>query len=264
MIQALPSTSGTTAGYSPNLVSRTTRPVNRVPIKLSMTNGSPMLNFPLAYSSATRPLTPVPVGERSTSPSAKMHTLRLSAPSSKGAQSMIVPYRKPRSASNGCLISIDSITARLTAMPASISLLNFFRNNSHAERLSFAVSVKCPAKADIQPHLADAGNIHSLIELVCERRNVFESYASNSLPVEVSSRIDTSGRRVETDDFARLDHPGFKQDGHQRDHPVATHRAVAFVVHEQHSKMSIGCNRFSNNAAVHIGVSARLEHQRSA
>jgi len=45
---------------------------------------------------------------------------------------------------------------------------------------------------------------------------------------------------------------------------VSAHRAVAFVVHEQHSKIAVGRGTFSRNAAVHISVAAGLEHQSAA
>ena len=51
---------------------------------LSMTIVSPISSSPRARWIAARPDTPVPVGERATSPSAKMQTLREWAPSESG------------------------------------------------------------------------------------------------------------------------------------------------------------------------------------
>ena len=58
---------------------------------LSITIRSPTASSPREWWIAARADTPVPVGERSTSPSAKTQTFRLSAPSDSGTPVKIVP-----------------------------------------------------------------------------------------------------------------------------------------------------------------------------
>jgi hypothetical protein len=47
----------------------------------------------------------------------------------------------------------------------------------------------------------------------------------------------------------------------QRDRGVATHRRVAFVVHEQHGEICVGMVGFDQQCAVHAVMAARLQHQ---
>ena len=68
VIQARPVISGITAGRPATVVSSTTRPVKRVPMTDSLTNGSPAASSPRACSWARRALVPVPHGERSSQP----------------------------------------------------------------------------------------------------------------------------------------------------------------------------------------------------
>ncbi len=49
-----------------------------------------------------------------------------------------------------------------------------------------------------------------------------------------------------------------------RNDAVTAHRAPALVVHEQHTGVRATRDRLGEDCAVHVGMSARLEHQRSA
>ena len=91
VIQALPVSSGTIAGKSPTLVRLATCAANVVPMMLSCTNGRPSCTMPMASSTASTAHVPVPHGDRSTSASAKIVTLRRSAPSTVGGPVKIVP-----------------------------------------------------------------------------------------------------------------------------------------------------------------------------
>src|SRR5437763_13967006 len=42
---------------------------------------------------------------------------------------------------------------------------------------------------------------------------------------------------------------------------MATHGAVTFVMHEQHTKISSGSDRFSDDTPVHIVMSSRFPHK---
>ena len=48
------------------------------------------------------------------------------------------------------------------------------------------------------------------------------------------------------------------------DDPVAAHGAVALVVHEEDADVGPGGHRRGEDAAVHVGMAPRLEHQRRA
>ncbi len=77
------------AGTPPTLVSSAADTSKLVPIRLSIVIVRPVSSSPRACSTAARPLTPVPVGERSTSPSAKTQTLRLCTSPPRGCQKIV-------------------------------------------------------------------------------------------------------------------------------------------------------------------------------
>ena len=84
VIHARPVISGTIAGRPATVVSSATRPVKRVPITDSLTNGSPIASSPRACSWASRADVPVPHGERSSQPGWIDVAARASAPSRPG------------------------------------------------------------------------------------------------------------------------------------------------------------------------------------
>ena len=73
---AVPTTSVMIAGRPWAVVWPVIRPTNRVPMIESWANGSPTAIAPRACSKANRADVPEPHGDRSTSPSAKIVTLR--------------------------------------------------------------------------------------------------------------------------------------------------------------------------------------------
>src|SRR5437016_11074089 len=56
-------------------------------------------------------------------------------------------------------------------------------------------------------------------------------------------------------------HPGFQRDCGDTNDAVTTHCAVAFIMNKEYSDICFRRYGRSDNAAVHIGVSARLPHQ---
>jgi hypothetical protein len=46
------------------------------------------------------------------------------------------------------------------------------------------------------------------------------------------------------------------------DHAVTAHRAPAFVVHEEHAGNGRRAHGLGQQRAIHVGMAARLEHQR--
>ena len=55
-----------------------------------------------------------------------------------------------------------------------------------------------------------------------------------------------------------------QRDCRHRDDAVSGHRGVAVVMHEQHARVRSGRNRLGEEGAAHVGMPARLEHQRAA
>ena len=62
---------------------------------------------------------------------------------------------------------------------------------------------------------------------------------------------------------AGRDQSALERERDDRDDAVAAHRAEALVVHEEHAGVRIGALGLGEQRAVHVGVAARLEHQRA-
>jgi hypothetical protein len=86
----------------------------------------------------------------------------------------------------------------------------------------------------------------------------------------VGLRGHTAGRRVDSDDRAtgfvplealKIQQTALKSDLDQANDPVPAHRRVALVVQEQHAHVAVRRDRLGKDAAVHIGVTARLPHE---
>ena len=73
-------------------------------------------------------------------------------------------------------------------------------------------------------------------------------------------RVIHNGRAI----AARQQQPALERDGRDGNDAVAAHRAVALVVHEQHARVRAWRHGLGEDRAVHVGVPARLEHQRPA
>src|SRR5215213_1375524 len=120
VIHARPVTSGITAGRPATSVSSTRRPVKRVPITDSCTNGWSSASSPRACSCAIRADVPVPHGERSSQPGWIETAARASAPSRPGAVKITCRTPAMRS-SAGCTGGSEASIAAITRAPASIS-----------------------------------------------------------------------------------------------------------------------------------------------
>src|SRR5215813_13607858 len=142
-------------------------------------------------------------------------------------------------------------------------LAKVFRHNPHPKLLSITVRIECTTKRNVIPDFSNSRHVDRLIDPISERRNIFEGHTANSLAFHSCPGSYPPCRCVKTNYFERFKHFGFKQNGHQRDHAMAAHSAVTLIVHEEHAKIPIGCNWFSQYAAVHISVASRLKHQSS-
>src|SRR5215510_10660542 len=142
-------------------------------------------------------------------------------------------------------------------------LAKVLRYNPHSKLLGFTVRIERTAKRDVILDFSNSAYVDRLLDGVSERWNILESHAANSLAIHSSPGSYPPCRCVHTNYLARFKHSGFKQNGHQRDNAMAAHSAVTLIVHEEHAKILIGCNWFSQYAAVHISVASRLKHQSS-
>ena len=72
---------------------------------------------------------------------------------------------------------------------------------------------------------------------------------------------DAAGGRVQP--HHRLGHQqsGLDADLHRPDDAVAAHGAPALIVEKEDAERPVGCHRLGGDAAVHVGVAARLPHQ---
>ena len=63
---------------------------------------------------------------------------------------------------------------------------------------------------------------------------------------------------------ARVDPAELDGGGRERDHAMAAMVAVALVVGEDHAEIGVRADRVGEDAGIHVGMAARLEHQRAA
>ena len=86
------------------------------------------------------------------------------------------------------------------------------------------------------------------------------------MPIEAGARVNDAGRRIEHQlaRRSRIQQPALEHQRRDGDDAVPAHRAVALVVHEQHAGVGTGALGARQQRAVHVGVAARLEHDRRA
>ena len=123
--------------------------------------------------------------------------------------------------------------------------------------------VERTAIADVAQHAADAGQFHRRIEFGGERRDAVERDAGATIGDVDRDRTarafeDEVGAAIAQRDAAGGDRPAA-----ERDRRVAAHGAEAGVVHEQRAKRR-GRGGGDDEGAVHLGVSARFQHQAAA
>ena len=253
-----------------------------MPIRLSCTNGR-RGQQPHRVDTAITAAVPVPHGERSTSASAKIVTLRRSARSAAG-----------RSGKNG---AVDALQARLERMHDRRAPIRSRRLISMPARRSSgrcSASIGRPAASrrrwrrrrrrtrrprGILPRRraspsapACSTNDGTLTKRDADSTALRLTVAAPAARVLEScppARRRRSTRRARWPPGRRRCRPGHDQpaldrDRRHRDDAVAAHRAVALVVHEQHAGVGARRHRLGEDRAVHVGVAARLEHQRAA
>ena len=161
----------------------------------------------------------------------------------------------------------DGVLDRHAGAP---QLAKVLRPDGHAGRLGVHDRVEGAAERHVGAYLPGAES-HRHRRVEDERRHVDEADPLDARPIAIAAdlgpRPDLPRRRVEHDHTAaaaRDDQPAL--DGHRDDgdDAVAAHRAVAFVVHEEHAGIRIRTFRLGQQRAVHVRVPARLEHQRRA
>src|SRR6266550_5040510 len=121
--------------------------------------------------------------------------------------------------------------------------------------------VERAAEGEVVPDLPDARDGDPVVERYDEGRHVLEGDAAHARSVEPRPSGHATGRRVETDLVPWGQQAGLERHGDQRDDAVAAHRAPALVVQEEHSEVAVGCNGRCRDRAIHVRVTARLEHE---
>ena len=221
---------------------------------------------PRAACSARRADTPVPVGERSTSAFAKTQILRLWCARSSGGSVKMVPYRKPRSSSNGWVIESLAFTAFFTASPAVTNgaLLRHFRPSTrHVQQ---AGSHKTRRQRQYPPSTSHMLAVQARHRVHRGRRGRLGK--RRTPPAHgyrgTQSHVPALQRRIEGDRRGWslcLNDPGLRECCHQGNHAVPTHGAVALVVQEQDPKIGLGCDRRRQHSPIHVEMPAWLPHQ---
>jgi hypothetical protein len=135
------------------------------------------------------------------------------------------------------------------------------RSHLEADARGIHERVERAAEREVVPDRADSCDLDAIVERDDERWNVLERDASHARAIATRPRRHSSRGRVEPNDRALAQKTDLERDGHERDHAVATHRAPALVVHEQDARVAVRRDRLGRDRSIHIGVSARLEHE---
>src|SRR5205807_4068648 len=99
---------------------------------------------------------------------------------------------------------------------------------------------------------------------VQERRHVQERHIFY-IPtiIEVSSSTYQSCGSVKVDGSMlalRWQCTRLQERGHQRNHPMSTHRAISLVMHEQDTQISLGRHWLGQHTSIHVSMTSRLSH----
>jgi len=136
-----------------------------------------------------------------------------------------------------------------------------FRRHLETDARGVDERVVRAAEREVVAHLADARHLYTVVERDHERRHVLERDASHARPFAARSRGHASRRCVEANDRTLAEQTNLERDGHQSDYAVATHRAPAFVVHEEDAGVAIRGDRIRRDRSIHVGMPPRFEHQ---
>jgi hypothetical protein len=131
-----------------------------------------------------------------------------------------------------------------------------------AQGFRFDDGVEGAAISDVETDGAETGNVDAPVAEVDEGRHVLERGADERPVGEMRLCDDLATRRFEPDRERAVRPAGLRDKAGQRDDRMAAHRAVAFVMQEE--DVEVGGFRRRDHRAIHVGVAARLEHQRRA
>ena len=153
------------------------------------------------------------------------------------------------------------------ARPLTHDLLKNLFTAFNARVLRVDIGIESPAEGDVVAHPAQARNLHGFVPRQHERGHVVEIDAPDLAARDARMGGDQAGRAVDAHAGLRRRHrqeAGFQRHLGDGDDAVAAHGAVALVVHEEHAEVGAGRDRRGEEAAVHVGVAARLPHERGA
>ena len=99
-----------------------------------------------------------------------------------------------------------------------------------------------------------------------ERRHIGDAHALDMLASHFIGRIDPAGRGIEAQrsGLGRPDQAAFQRHGDGADGAMAAHRQAAAGLDEQDAEVAVVARRRHQDAARHLVVAARLEHQPGA
>ena len=136
-----------------------------------------------------------------------------------------------------------------------------------AQGLRLAKGIERSAKRQIIVNRADARNVNRLLHVEDERRHVAKRDASNLAFVDGRLRRHKAAGGVKPDRGVRNGSGKqslFQHDGREPDDPVSAHRAVAFIMKEQHPGIGLRMRGGDQQASVHLVVTSRFPHERRA
>ena len=175
----------------------------------------------------------------------------------------------PRSGSSGWTTSSGALERRAELALQGDELGERRRLDVEPERPHVERAVERATERDVEGQRAAAG-LDLDVAREHERRDVPEADGLDAAGVVQAGRAGEPARRDvdrDVDLVARRrdgDAPGVDRPGHERDRPVAAGRRVALVVEEHDAEVGVRVVGRRDEAAVHVGVAARLVDEQPA
>jgi len=264
VVMAMPPTSTITASKRPAFVVRNALPVKRAPVTLSNFRSWPSAIRPRACCSAMRAVTPLPVGLRSTSRSAKTQIFAVGSGPKASLPSVKDCTVEECQIGIVGMVELDLGLRRLGHLVGGVDQIAGGRTpDVEAETRCRNESIEGAAVADIGRKRAIARNIDGGIQREGEGRHtgkfdrsVFRYLRFHQAAGALDGNLAFAGGPGHA---AAVDRPAA-----ERYHRVAAHGGIALVVDEQHGQIGARQIGFHQQHAIHVIMTARLEHQEAA
>ena len=156
-----------------------------------------------------------------------------------------------------------AVCRRLHLRPETDEPLHLVLADREAMRHAARIEIERAAEGDVAGHAAEARGFHRHIPVKQETRHVEEAHAGDAAPVPPHEGLDEAAGRV--DPYARLrrfrQHPAeLHRSRGERDDAMAAMVGITLVVDEHHPEIRPLADGVAEDAAIHVGVPARLEH----